>query len=334
MHYLPKPLHTADNVLTQTNLEVRYLHAVRFGQQHHLYTFAGRILTAYILITWIVMAVKKICSAMFFYSCVIVSQSSLKWDISTTVIYGQSAMLSCNGNGCMPTSIKKWIGGPTYDVLCFNNYSSNPSKYELMYNKTKSSFDLMIKSFSFSDADCTYTCACGFSHYTQMLKLDEIDFVYPLDIEEKANTIQEEGKLYIDMSMKVYPIPNCTVFYEDIVVPIDRKFLDIQEVGLQLFKIKLRYALSVKYQNCGANLSLSCKVRSLEYPLLQQRLDLCKDHPDVNSSNHVGMIIGISFGLAVIVLICVTIAIKRKNEPVTIPQEENQECLTIYEGPI
>lgn len=237
-------------------------------------------------------------------------------------------MLSCNGNGCMPTSIKKWIGGPTYDVLVFDNYSSNPSKYELMYNKTKSSFDLMIKSFNFTDANCTYTCACGFSHFTQMLKLDEIDFVYPLEIVEKAKTVQKEGKLYIDMSMMVYPIPDCTVFYEDIVLPINRKFLDIQEVGLQLFRIKLRYTLSVDYQNCGTNLSLSCKVRSLEYPILQQRLEPCKDHPDVKSSNQVGMIIGISSGiLIIIVVICVILAIKRK---ASVPSEEETEEINIF----
>ncbi|CAC5424096.1 unnamed protein product [Mytilus coruscus] len=211
-----------------------------------------------------------------FYGYFIVSQSLLRWDIkTTTVIYGHDATLSCNGIGCKPISIRKWIGGPTSDVLCFNNYSSNPAKYQLMYNETKPSFDLMIKSFNFTDTNCTYTCACGFFQYTHMLNLNEIDFVYPPDKDLNSKIKQEDGKLHIDMSMKVYPLPNCTIVYKKTVLPVETIIVK-EEVGIKLYELKLEYTLSLDYTNCRENVSISCKVRSFEFPLLQQELDLCK----------------------------------------------------------
>lgn len=128
--------------------------------------FSNLINFCLVYFCWLIM---NICSCTFF---------TVRWDIKTaTVIYGQSATLSCNGNGCTPLSIRKWIGGPTNGVLCFNNYCSNQTKYQLMYNKSQPSFDLMIKGFNFTDANCTYTCACGFYQYTHMLQMDEIDFI-------------------------------------------------------------------------------------------------------------------------------------------------------------
>lgn len=248
---------------------------------------------------------------MIFYGYFIVSQSLLRWDIkTTTVIYGQDATLSCNGIGCKPISIRKWIGGPTYDVLCFNDYSSNPAKYQLMYNETKPSFDLMIKSFNFTDTNCTYTCACGFFQYTHMLNMDEIDFVYPPDKDLNSRTKQEDGKLHIDMSFKVYPLPNCTIVYKNTVLPVETTIVK-EEVGIKLYELKLEYTLSPDYTNCNANVSLSCKVRSFEFPLLQQELDLCKDHSDAKLYTFIWIILGVSCGSLILLLV---IYIKRRRK--------------------
>lgn len=252
---------------------------------------------------------------MILYGYVIISQSSFRWDLKKpAVIYGQNATLSCNGNGCMPISIRKWIGGPTSDVLCFNDYSSNPAKYQLMYNKTKPSFDLMIKNFNFTDANCTYTCACGFFQYTHMLQLDEIDFVYPPDKDLNSETKQKDGKLHIDMSMTVYPLPTCTIFYEKIVLPVDTKIIDVQEeIGVKLYRLKLEYILNVEYKNCKGNLSLSCKVRSLEFHMLQQKLNLCKDHPDTKHSSYLGIVLGLVCGISVLIAIAGKYAWSKRN---------------------
>ncbi|CAC5424080.1 unnamed protein product [Mytilus coruscus] len=240
-----------------------------------------------------------------------ITRRQLRWDIkTTTVIYGQDATLSCNGIGCKPLSIRKWIGGPTSDVLCFNDYSSNPEKYQLMYNKTKPSFDLTIKSFNFTDTNCTYTCACGFFQYTHMLKLEEIDFVYPPDKDLNSKTKQEDGKLYINMSMKVYPLPNCNIVYKNTVLPVETILVDAQEeVGIKLYELKLEYILSVDYKSCRENLSLSCKVRSFEFPLLQQKLDLCKDHPDAKLYTFIWILPGLVCGFLISLLV---IYVKRR----------------------
>lgn len=265
---------------------------------------------------------------MIFYGYFIVSQSSLRWDIkTTTVIYGHDATLSCNGNGCMPISIRKWIGGPTDDVLCFNDYSSNPAKYQLMYNITKPSFDLMIKSFTFTDANCSYTCACGFFQYTHMLQMQDIDFVYPPDKDLSSETKQEDGKLYIHMSMKVHPLPNCNIIYENIVLPVKTKIIDVQEeLGIKLYLLKLEYILDVEYKNCRQNLTVSCDVRSFEFPLLQEELALCKDHPDAKLGALVWILLGSVCGFFMVALIvkCEWKRRKRRNNEETTVNSGNR----------
>ncbi|CAC5424100.1 unnamed protein product [Mytilus coruscus] len=267
--------------------------------------FCWQNLTEYRITT--MMTVQNIYKTIICFGYFILSQSSLRWDIkTTTVIYGQDATLSCNGNGCMPISIRKWIGGPTDDVLCFNDYSSDPAKYQLMYNKSKPSFDLMIKRFKFTDVNCSYTCACGFFQYTNMLQMQEIDFVYPPGKDISSETKQEDGKLYIRMSMRVYPLPNCTINYEDIVLPVKTQIIDVQEeLGIKLYVLKLEYVLDVEYKNCRENLTLSCDVRSIEFPLLQQELALCKDHPDAKLGTLVWILLGLVCGFFMVALMVI-----------------------------
>lgn len=93
------------------------------------------------------------------------------------MIYGRDATLTCNGKSCPSKAIKKWIGGPYYNLLCFDDYSTDISKYEMMSNETRQDFDLMIKGFNFSDANCEYTCSCGFLQYTNTLILGDSNFI-------------------------------------------------------------------------------------------------------------------------------------------------------------
>lgn len=100
----------------------------------------------------------------------------VKWEIQTKpLVIGEEARLSCNGNNCPPHNIKKWLGGKNYDLLCFDNQSKKPFKYEMTSNGT--TFDLMIKNFNLIDLNCEYTCACGFEQYTNTLKINDEDLI-------------------------------------------------------------------------------------------------------------------------------------------------------------
>lgn len=102
----------------------------------------------------------------------------VKWDIKGDfLIYGQVATLTCYGTSCPLKAIKKWLGGPNYNLLCFDDYSTKPTKYEMMSNNTRPEFELMIKGFNFVDANCEYACSCGFLQYTNMLQLDDSNFI-------------------------------------------------------------------------------------------------------------------------------------------------------------
>lgn len=105
----------------------------------------------------------------------ILFSSSVKWEIKAKpLIIGKEVKLSCNGEDCSPNT-RKWLGGKNYDILCFNDQSKNPSKYEMMSNGTN--FDLIIKNFNFTDVNCEYTCTCGFQQYTNMLTVDARDII-------------------------------------------------------------------------------------------------------------------------------------------------------------
>lgn len=102
----------------------------------------------------------------------------MEWNVKIEpVIFGEEAILSCKTQVCHPNTRKKWIGGKKYDLLGFDNNTTNPSKYKMMSNGSSVNFDIMIMNFSVSDTNCEYTCACGFLQYTNMLKLDTLDFI-------------------------------------------------------------------------------------------------------------------------------------------------------------
>lgn len=94
----------------------------------------------------------------------------VQWIIeSKSVVFGEDVHLKCNGNACEPKTIKKWIGGPGYNVLCFDDYSADNSKYEMMVNSTTGYFILIIHNLTGNDINFRYTCACGFHQFTKVL---------------------------------------------------------------------------------------------------------------------------------------------------------------------
>lgn len=99
------------------------------------------------------------------------------WVIATkSVIFGHDARLTCHSHACPRDSSKKWFGGKNYDLLCLDGNSANPAKYEMVSNESDYQFDLTIKNFSLTDTNCSYTCACEFQKYTNMLLFD--DFIF------------------------------------------------------------------------------------------------------------------------------------------------------------
>lgn len=72
---------------------------------------------------------------------------------------------------------KAWYGGKRYDLLCYDEISTNVLKYEIIHNSTTFMYDLVIKNFNFLDINCEYTCACEFNQHTKRLMLDDLDFV-------------------------------------------------------------------------------------------------------------------------------------------------------------
>lgn len=93
------------------------------------------------------------------------------------MVYGQNVTLTCYGISCQPYAVKIWIGGPNAHMLYYDGYSSNKNKYEIKFNHSGHEYDLIIRGFNFSDANCYYTCSCGLQQYTNRLELTDSNFI-------------------------------------------------------------------------------------------------------------------------------------------------------------
>lgn len=220
--------------------------------------------------------------------CMAATETSIKWDVKTKyVTYGEDTTLTCNANTCSPYSSKQWFGGPAYDLLCSDDYTANPYKYEMVVESTSPNFDLMIKNFTFSDADCKYTCVCGLLHFTKMLTLDSLDFIYPPVLKENSQEATE-NKFQIDLLMKVYPLPNCNIIYQEINIPlkITNYTKTYNHTGCcTLYDIRIRQIVDINV-SCSGMINLTCKVADRNYTLTEKKnVDSCRKVPISNVKN-------------------------------------------------
>lgn len=236
------------------------------------------------------------------------SEAEIKWEMKTKpAILGKEAILTCNGNNCPPENSKKWLGGKNYDLLCFDNESKKSPKYVMMTNGT--SFDLMIKNFSLSDTNCEYTCACGFLQYTNMLKLEDGNVMFLPTINKTMYT-EKDDQVFIDISIKVYPLPTCEITYQEVSSPVNITSADIHEghYGLQL--VRLHHIFDIDPENCKGNLNLTCKIGSHNYIVTEERIDFCKDyHKKINYVLSDHLIIGTSVGCVILVIIVLIVVL-------------------------
>lgn len=102
----------------------------------------------------------------------------VRWYLeSKPVVFGEEVHLKCDGSICQPDTIKKWIGGLNYKLLCYDGYSADYSKYEILVNDNVADFDLIIKQFAVEDTYCNYTCSCGLHQFTEKLYLKGVDYI-------------------------------------------------------------------------------------------------------------------------------------------------------------
>lgn len=103
--------------------------------------------------------------------------------MNKSIKIGDKVILNCNVHACSPLMRKTWYGGQSYELLCYDDISTNPNKYEMKSYDTSFNSSLIIKHFNFTDINCEYTCTCGFNRDTHMLKLDDLDLCkYAVDI--------------------------------------------------------------------------------------------------------------------------------------------------------
>lgn len=172
---------------------------------------------------------------------------------------------------------KKWLGGKNYDLLCIDDISKNNLKYEMKSNG--GDFELIIKTLNFSDLNCEYTCACGFNQYTDILKLDDDEVIYPPVVRDHSRTRlkEEDGKFQINVSMEVYPLPACTIVLQGDVLPINLSVVKRLESDPKIFEVVVQTSIEIDMAFCGENLTIDCDVGSIHYKHVLKKPNSCKD---------------------------------------------------------
>lgn len=97
--------------------------------------------------------------------------------MTKSIKIGDQAILNCTVNTCPNNKRQTWYGGKNYDLLGYDNISTNPQKYTMESADTSSDTSLIIKHFDFTDVNCEYTCTCGYNRDTHLFKLDDLEFV-------------------------------------------------------------------------------------------------------------------------------------------------------------
>ncbi|VDI50198.1 Hypothetical predicted protein [Mytilus galloprovincialis] len=259
---------------------------------------------------------------------------AVQWKIaSKPVIIGKEAVLVCRGYNCPSGDTKQWLGGKNYDLLCFDNQSKNISKYEMRSNGTD--FELKIKSLNFSDLNCEYTCSCGFHQYTNMLKLDDNEVIYPPVVHDHSRAdLQEEGKFQINVSMEVYPIPKCKISSKDNDLRLNITVIKRPEGELKMYEVVVQATIGADVVICGENITLDCKVRSIQYQHLLRGPYSCKDveeHSNLQYYIVAGTILPLVLVL-VIVIAVVTIKYRLGRNNVTDQRDEGRANYSALNG--
>ncbi|CAG2243353.1 unnamed protein product [Mytilus edulis] len=203
------------------------------------------------------------------------SESSIKWNVMNKAIkIGGQAILNCTINGYLAGMKRQWYGGRHYELLSHDNISSYPQKYAVESFQSSLQTNLIIKHFNFTDVNCAYTCAYGFKRDTHMLKLDDLDFVYG---DFKDSSKLKGGIFIVELKMKVYPIPKCSITYmfkeyKTSVVSVES--VEFYGNVAQPYFVTIQGNIEPSGTMCFIN--ISCKVESSKYSHNVLGINICK----------------------------------------------------------
>lgn len=221
--------------------------------------------------------------------CAFVEIKSMVWIVkSKPFVFGEDVQLSCYESTCQPYTIQKWIGGPSYKLLCYAGYSADFSKYEMEVNDTDADFGMIIKNIAVEDIYCRYTCACGLHQYTNTLDLEGVDFIYPPVVTYNMSALKE-GTYQVEIQMTVYPLPKCYITYQENVTMVNIMNTTTSNFytghQLRLYNASINHTINMDTYSCYGTLLLKCNVEKRSYTLFNQSINMCTEQNDNNINN-------------------------------------------------
>ena len=192
-----------------------------------------------------------------FILCWIPASSKVYWIVSNKpVMYGDNIILACKTDKRSACSVRQWYIGDQNKLLLYNDASVDATKYEDITNRSSTEFSLVIKSYTESDLNINYTCACDFEYCTQRLGLNDNNFIVPpLRVKTHIQQSNEKLSIYIHIE-RVYPVPELSIAIGE------RKLLDnlnFTSVKSDIFYYGTYEAIfNIVADDCGKKPTLFC----------------------------------------------------------------------------
>lgn len=118
--------------------------------------------------------------------------------------------------------------------------------------------------------------------------------------------LQEEGKFQINVSMEVNPIPTCKINSKDNGLRLNITVRKRPEGEFEMYEVVVQATIEADVVVCGENITLDCKVESIQYQHLLRGPHSCKD-VEKHSNLQYFIVAGTILLLVLVIVIAVVI---------------------------
>ena len=238
------------------------------------------------------------------------STARVEWMIADPpIIFGKTAHLSCTtvtpNISYFTHNATSWLGGEDSSTLTQNGATADTRKYAEIRKWQRGKFESILQIYKFDEKDVNvdYSCSIGDHENGKRLSLESDKFEYHPD-KDTTTVLAHLRNGYLDVIvkiLKVYPIPKCTIMYNDNIIS-QRLTTKTSVNGIFYMVVE-----EVEHQvdACSGQLIVTCVVGKTEIPIHQESFNRCTKSKEESPEHSCNWIISINAGLLLFVIIVI-----------------------------
>ena len=252
------------------------------------------------------------------------STACVEWMIADPpIIFGKTAQLSCAtvtpNISYITHNVTSWLGGEDSSTLTHNDVNADTSKYAEIRKWQRGKFESILQIFKFDEKDVNvdYSCSIGGHENRKKLSLESDKFEYHPD-KDTTTVLAHLRNGYLDVIvkiLKVYPIPKCTIMYNDNIIS-QRLTTKTRVNGIFYMVVEeVEHQVDV----CSGQLIVTCVVGKTEIPIHQESFNRCTKTKEESPEQSCNWIISINAALLLFVIVIGTLCFAKYGKLKTVP---------------